>query len=271
MVADGSLEVQDQSERPSVENEIPGFVVSWLNTEGEQEQGPLSALWHLIESYQIDIFDISLRQITEDFMAFLKRAEDLRIELASSFAVMAARLLYYKSRALLPDPGFEESDGEDRLPPELIQQLLEYRKFQLAAGKLRNLEEVAIGMYVRTVKLVPRDIDSDGWLDVSLGDLIQSYAQLLNRLDEEDLVPAGMVVDLSEYSVEEKMETLRVLLTQFETLALFSLMQRPLFQKRGEVIVTFLAILELVRQKEALVRQRVVFGDIELTRREATV
>ena len=222
MISEGPLDVSEQSEERQVENEIPGFLVSWLNAEGEVEHGPLS-------------------------------------------------LLFYKSRALLPDPGFEDSEGEDRLPPELIQQLLEYRKFQLAAGKLRGLEDVAMGMLVRTVKLIPRDIDSDGWLDVSLGDLIQSYSQLLNRLDEEDSTPIGMVVDLSEYSVEEKMDSLRSLLVQFETIALFALMQKPQFQQRGEVIVTFLAILELVRQKEALVRQRAVFGDIELTRREVAV
>ncbi len=73
-------------------------------------------LWELIESYRVDIFDVTLNRITQDFLDFIRRAEELHIELASSFAMMASRLLYYKSKALLPDPGFEEAEEEKARP-----------------------------------------------------------------------------------------------------------------------------------------------------------
>ena len=136
----------EETERPL---ELQGFQVSWVNSEGEPEEGPLTLLWQLIESYRVDIFEISLIKITEDFLKFITSMESIRVEVASSFAVMASRLLYYKSKALLPDPGFEDNDTEPRLPPELIQQLLEYRRFQNAADRFRELEDITSGMFTR--------------------------------------------------------------------------------------------------------------------------
>ena len=181
----------DEPER--VRDPLDTFPVSWLNSDGEPEQGPMYVLWELIESYKVDIFEVSLHRITEDFLNFLRRAGELQVELASSFTVMASRLLYYKSRALLPDPGFEESDEESRLPPELVQQLLEYRKFQFAAERLGDLDETSAGMLTRKTGLVPDtgSAETNEWLDASLVDLIQAYSNVLNRAsgaedDEED-------------------------------------------------------------------------------------
>jgi segregation and condensation protein A len=258
-----------------VRDPLDNFAVSWTNADGEPEQGPLYVLWELIESYRVDIFEVSLLRITEDFLEFLKRADELQIELASSFAVMASRLLYYKSRALLPDPGFEESDDEARLPPELVQQLLEYRKFQFAAERLGELDETTAGMLVRKTGLVPHtgSDDSNEWLDVSLIDLIQAYANLLQRTRAagEETEEDRYEVQMEEHSVEDKIEYLRGLLVDAQSFAFNELFENVSEMSRIEIVATFLALLELTRQGEIILRQKVNFGEIRVFKKSVLV
>ncbi|MEQ9366205.1 MAG: segregation/condensation protein A [Leptospirales bacterium] len=257
-----------------VRDPLDTFPVSWLNSDGEPEQGPMYVLWELIESYKVDIFEVSLHRITEDFLNFLQRAGELQVELASSFTVMASRLLYYKSRALLPDPGFEESDDETRLPPELVQQLLEYRKFQFAAERLGDLDETSAGMLTRKTGLVPDtgSADANEWLDVSLVDLIQAYSNVLNRAnaseeDEEDQYE----VEMEEYSVEDKIVYLRGLLVDASSFAFEELFENIQEMSRVEIVATFLALLELTRQGEIILRQKVNFGEIRIFKKSVLV
>lgn len=258
-----------------VRDPLDNFPVSWMNSDGEPEQGPMYVLWELIESYRVDIFEVSLHRITQDFLNFLQRAGELQVELASSFTVMASRLLYYKSRALLPDPGFEDSDEETRLPPELVQQLLEYRKFQFAAERLGELDETSAGMLTRKTGLVPDtgSADANEWLDVSLVDLIQAYSNVLNRAsaqdgsDEED----HYEVEMEEYSVEDKIVYLRGLLVDAQSFAFEELFENIQEMSKVEIVVTFLALLELTRQGEIILRQKVNFGEIRIFKKSVLV
>lgn len=244
--------------------EAVGFVVSWTGPEG-REEGPLSVLWDLIESYRVDIFDVSLLKITQDFLVYMKAAA-LTLEAASSFAVMAARLLFYKSRALLPDPGFEE-EAEDRLPPELIQQLLEYRKFQFASEKLRDLEEITSGMMRRKI------IDEAGeeWFEASLADLVQAFSMVLQRLKEEHPELPLYEVHLNEVSVEEKVNHVRALLKDAVSCLFTDILVDAAAKGPGEIIASFLAILELTKLGEILLRQKSNFGPIEIYRKAFTL
>jgi len=242
---------------PEQSEEVTGFLVSWPGPEGTEE-GPLSLLWDLIEAYRVDIFDVSLFKITEDFLRHM-RAAHLPLEAASSFAVMAARLLYYKSRALLPDPGFEE-DTEDRLPPELIQQLLEYRKFQLASEKFRDLEEITSGMLRRRVV----DDQGEEWFEASLADLVQAYAMVLSRLRQDTEERPQYEILLNEINVEEKINYIREVFREAVSCNFVDLLLDPLHKGPGEIIAAFLAILELTKLGEIIIRQRVNFGPIEL-------
>jgi len=263
--------IESPPEKAEVENEIPGFLVSWQNPDGESEHGPLSVLWQLIESYKVDIFDVSLLKITDDFLQFIRSAGDLKIELVSSFAVMAARLLYYKSRALLPDPGFEEPDQDMRLPPELVQQLLEYRKFQIAAEKLRDLNDVTSGMFRRPSghHIAREKSDDNEWLDVSLVDLIRAYAEIVKKIDEANAGEYNMEVTMEEFSVEEKVFNIRKLLEEAVSFAFEDLFSSA--RKKGDIIATFLAILELVKQGEIVLQQKTIFGEIRIFRKSIVV
>ncbi|MBI3395966.1 MAG: segregation/condensation protein A [Spirochaetia bacterium] len=268
----GIVEEKDKaapSQGPDVHDDIPGFVVRWPGPEGEEE-GPLAVLWNLIEAYKVDIFDISIHRIAEDFLDFVRRAGELRIELASSFTVMAARLLYYKSRALLPDPGFEEPEADTHLPPELVQQLLEYRRFQLAADKLRDQEHITSGMYVRQA---PVRMDESGaeWLEVSVVELIRAYSHVLGRLEENTAEDPQMTVVMTEYSVDEKMAYVQRLLKDAVSFSFDDLFENIQTMDKNEVIATFLALLELVRESIIVIQQRAMFGEIRIFKKSAVV
>lgn len=257
-----------------IRDPLDTFPVSWTNSDGEPEQGPLYVLWELIESYRVDIFEVSLHRITQDFLQFLQLATELQVELASSFTVMASRLLYYKSRALLPDPGFEDNDDEARLPPELVQQLLEYRKFQFAAERLGELDEVTAGMFTRKTGLVPDagSDDSNEWLDVSLVDLIQAYSNVLQRAKgEEENDDDGYEIEMEEHSVEDKIAYLRGLLVDAQSFAFDELFERVTEMSKLEIVATFLALLELTRQGEIILRQKVNFGEIRIFKKSVLV
>lgn len=243
---------------------VAGFVVSWQGPEGEEE-GPLSLLWDLIESYRIDIFDVSLLKITQDFLHYMRSAA-LTLEAASSFAVMAARLLFYKSRALLPDPGFEE-EAEDRLPPELIQQLLEYRKFQFASERLRDLEQITSGMLRRRVV----DEYGEEWFEASLADLVQAFSMVLQRLKDENPQLPLYEVQLNEINVEEKMIYLRSLLANAVSCLFTDILVNAAQKGPGEIIASFLAILELTKLGEIILRQKTNFAPIEIHRKSSTL
>lgn len=273
--------VESESAAPASGAELEGekntdpldqFQVSWTTPEGEAQHGPLSVLWSLIESYRIDIFEVSLLRITQDFLRFLEHARDLQIELASSFAVMASQLLFYKSRALLPDPGFEDTEEEPRLPPELVQQLLEYRRFQLAADRLRELDETASGMLRRPAPpMVTRSADGNEWLDVGINDLIGAYSALLSRLQKSAEEEKRFEIQLEAVSVEDKIEVLRGLLANNQELSFEELFEGLDRMSRAEIIGTFLALLELTRLGEIVIRQRVNFGEIRIFKRAALV
>lgn len=249
------------------------FLVSWLNPEGEEEEGPLLLLWNLIESYRVDIFDVSLNKITIDFLAFMQRSRELNIEHVSSFTLMAARLLYYKSKALLPNPGFEEQDAEPRLPPEIIQQLLEYRKFQMATEKIQEMGERAAGMLSRKSKTRFKQKEGeDEWLNVSLVELVRAYGKIIEKhTKESDEDEKRYEIELEASSVEEKIENIKMFLenaVSFDFTDLFSDLHN---MNKWDIVSTFLAILELCKNGEIVLQQKKIFGPIIIFKKSIAV
>ncbi len=245
------------------------FITKWMGPEGEME-GPLYVLWQLIESYQVDIFQVSIHKITEDFLQFIERAKEQKIELASSFVLMASKLIYYKSKALLPDPGFEEEEENERLPPEIIQQLLEYKKFQLAAETLEELEEISQGIFYRTNE----DLTIETEESYNINDLIRVYINFLQKKEKIKVQkPKDIEINLDSITVEEKIEFIRKLLESSGNtyLTLYELFENPYTVSIFELIVSFLAILELARLKEIIIQQKEIFGPIYIFKKSIIV
>ena len=263
-----------QAQKAFIKEELtpsPGiqFFVSWRNGKGALERGPIQLLWDLIESYQVDIFDVSLERLTRDFLEFLEHKKRLELDLTASFIRMAARLVYYKGRALLPNLDFEETEEEDGLPPELVEQLLEYRKYQAAAEKLRLIEEISSGMYTRDPDPFPKeeksaDPEGESYLDLSITDLVMVYSRLLRKLEAEKKRQEDLSYDLEEYSVSEQISYLETLLEKLDSFTFEEIFEDPKYIRRGELITSFLALLELTKQGRIIIRQKNSFGEIRI-------
>ncbi len=241
-------------------SQTPEFVVRWNNQDGGLTEGPISVLWSLIDSYKVDIFEVSLARITSDFIQFLRTTQTLSIELTSEFAVMASHLVYLKSKALLPDPGFEEEDYDPPLPKELVDKLLEHKKFQIAGQKLAELDRITAGMFTRDTNQVLDDEET--WLDVSLVDLISAFNSILEKESLNEESPA-IYEGHQQYSVEDKMEYLLSLLEskgEIHFLDIFNV-NKP---DKKEIVAAFLAVLETVKIRMCKVVQHKVFGEIKI-------
>ncbi|TGK00076.1 ribulose phosphate epimerase [Leptospira langatensis] len=242
------------------ENGGNSFVVQWNNSEGGITEGPLSLLWSLIESYKVDIFEVTLSRITNDFLNFIKISESIHIDVGAEYALMAANLVYLKSKALLPDPGFEEEDYDPPLPPELVEKLLEHKKFQLTAQKLSDIDKTQAGVFQRETNQVIDE--SESWLDLSLLDLISAFNEILEKGGEEGEIPALLTAP-HRYSVEEKMVSISELLAERSDIS-FEELFSTVKPEKAEIVAVFLAMLELCKQRIVSIRQHKTFGEIRI-------
>ncbi len=230
-------------------------------------EGPLDLLLYLIKRDEVDIYDISIERITKQYLSYLEAFQVLNIELAGEFIVMAANLLYIKSRTLLPvDQQMAEEDAEEDDPRwELIRQLIEYKKFKEAAAQLRDQALLQESLFPR-VPVTPDLAPAENLLveEVGIFDLIHAFQKILKRLEKkpEDL----REIFAENFTVSEKIDYL-LRVTSSGT----SMQFEELFAdvaSRTEIVVTFLAMLELIRLKQIRVRQEGHFGVIWIDRTE---
>jgi len=226
-------------------------------------EGPLDLLLYLIKKDEVDIYDISLERITGQYLEFMDAFKSLDIDVAGEFVVMAANLIYLKSRALLPvnvQPPEEEVEEEDPRW-DLIRQLVEYKKFKDAAAKLsiRELEQSNLfGRLPESTDAAPeRPLG-----DVSVFDLINAFNNVLKRI-------ANKSEDLREifeenYTVSDKIDFIMKMTASGVPLKFTELFANA--ASRAEIVVTFLALLELIRLKQLRCTQEEPFSEIELRR-----
>lgn len=233
-------------------------------------EGPLDLLLYLVRRDEVDIYDIEIGRITRQYLDYLGAMESIDVEIGGEFIVMAANLLYIKSRTLLPADlqGPAEEEGEEEDPRwELIRQLIEYKKFKEAAGELRNREELAVRLFGRA----PSAPAPDGGATLLAGevgalDLIAAFQRVLGRIEKRK--GSEREIEADRFTVSEKIEFVLKVLPESEPLRFEELFAGQ--QTRGEVVATFLALLELVRLRHVVVEQEAAFGDILLRRRPET-
>ena len=229
-------------------------------------EGPLDLLLYLIKKDEIDIQDISINRITDQYLAYIETFNILNIDLASEFIVMAANLMYIKSRTLLPkaERPPEEDVEEDDPRWELIRQLIEYKKFKDAAGELaRRAGEQENFFMAHTAEQPAQPApETPPLAEVSIFDLIRAFQNVLKRFEEaHDL---GDIVD-DRFTVSDKIEHLLHTLQPGQRIGFQSLFAQA--TTKGEVIVTFLAVLELMKMNQFTVTQDHLLGEIEIARR----
>jgi segregation and condensation protein A len=234
-------------------------------------EGPFALLFHLIEKAEVDIYDISISHITAQYLAYLQAMQELNLEVASEFLVMAANLLKLKSKKLLPGTFDVVDEQDDSIlsidsQEELVQRLLDYRHFKAVADELRHFEHAQKRVFVRSLsgeKVVlvnPEESVIAG--SVTLPGLMQAFQKLLA---ERERLPQDVTPD--DFSVQDKIKhVLGALRGKKEGVDFTSL-----FAKQAaivEIIVTFFALLELVRMRKIRVWQSGPLGSLMIMRRQ---
>jgi segregation and condensation protein A len=231
-------------------------------------EGPLDLLLYLIKKDEVDIHSISIERITRQYLDYINTFKLLNIDLASEFIVMAANLMYLKSRTLLPrvDQPPEEDAEEDDPRWELIRQLIEYKKFKDAAGFLSIREVEQEGRFAHQPDAPELPVEETAPLaEVSIFDLIRAFQNVLKRFEESH--DFGDIID-DRYTVSDKIDFLFKQFAPGEAKSFETLFQTA--TTKAEVIVTFLAMLELMKLNQFIVRQSELLGEIVIERRTAS-
>jgi len=229
-------------------------------------EGPLDLLLYLIKRDEVDIYDISIERIAKQYLEYMEAFQVLNIDLAGEFIVMAANLLYIKSRTLLPrEQQMPEEDVDEDDPRwELIRQLIEYKKFKEAAGQLRSREALQEKLFPRfpsTPELAP----SANLLveEVGIFDLINAFQKVLKRLENKKREDLREIFE-ENFTVSDKIEFLLRVIYDGIPVRFDECFAEA--ANRAEIVVTFLAMLELIRLKQLRVRQENHFEDIWIER-----
>jgi segregation and condensation protein A len=217
-------------------------------------EGPLDLLLHLIRENKIDIYDIPIALITHQYLQYIKMMKELNLEIAGEFLVMAATLIYIKSRMLLPPD--EEAPLEEQEDPrlELVQRLLEYQRFKEAALNLKGREEEWMKVFCR--EPISDEADTELYLfDVSLFDLLSAFRKIL-----ETAPPEVISITKETLTVKDKMSLIMEMLEGQEAVRFEELFRENI--TRIQLIITFVALLELIRLGLVRAYQEREFGNI---------
>ncbi len=228
-------------------------------------EGPLDLLLYLIKKEEVDIYEVSLTKLATQFIEYIETMRLLDLEIAGEFLVMAATLMYIKSRELLPVDQQVETEGEDEGEDprwELIRQLVEYKKFKDAAAQLQILEVRQEAVFPRAPGTLEFEREADVKPDISIFDLVNAVSSILKRINEQRVDTRDIFED--KWSVSEKIEHLMKLTSEKAKVTFSELFAG--MTSRTEVVVTFLAMLELIRLKQLSALQAEPFGEIEICR-----
>ena len=232
-------------------------------------EGPLDLLLYLIKKDDIDINDIPISQITEQYMQYISMMKMLDLDVVGDFLVMAATLMQIKSRMLLPPDPNEQPEEELDPRDELARRLLEYKKFKEIAEALKEKETLRQDFFGRNIDPEAlqqlREESKEIYYEASLFDLISALSEALRKAPEEVIHE----IITEEFTVEKKLHDILHLLLKESTIRLQDLFERS--RTKIEIIVTFLAVLELIRIKELIAVQKGVFGEIEIMRNQKKI
>ena len=222
-------------------------------------EGPLDLLLHLIKESKMDIMNIEIESITEQYVAFLKQQEKMNLEVSSEYLVLASELLEIKSKLLIPSEKLDEVGEEIDPREELINRLLEYEAYKNITNVLKEKELLRRDIYTKTPENVRNYVEESNEIhaDVTLEDLVNALSKYFERKQEER--PLNTRVTVKEISVASRRSDIKRLLKEKKKVSFFELF--PIVSKEY-IVATFLAILEMARNKELTITQNDTFDDI---------
>ena len=231
----------------------------------DEVEGPLDLLLHRIKQSNINIQDIDISVITAQYLDYINKMDELNINVAASYLVMATELMEIKSKSLLPRTEEEstEEDDEEVSKERLINKLIEYQKYKDMTSTFKELEVERQKIYIKSPEKISNYIDNtitnDG--DTSIDDLVNAFKGFLERLDREK--PITTKITNKEYSVKSRKQGLRKLLKEHPRVKFTELFEET---NTPYIVVTFLSILEMTKEKEIVLRQDGNFKDIIIER-----
>lgn len=224
-------------------------------------EGPLDLLLYLIKRDELDIYAISIERITKQYLEYLQAFQELNLDVAGEFIVMAANLLYIKSRSLLPadqQPPEEEAE-EDDPRWELIRQLIEYKKFKEAAAELHTRALQQENIFARAGVPAADSAQQIALAEVGIFQLINAFQNVLKRAEARAQLQE---IFGENFTVSDKIETILRRVSEGRALKFSELFAGA--ASRVEIVVTFLALLELIRLRQVCAFQPDAFGEIEI-------
>ncbi|MBD3345970.1 MAG: hypothetical protein GF401_12985 [Chitinivibrionales bacterium] len=234
-------------------------------------EGPLDLLLYCVTKSEVEIADISVAQVTEQYLSYLDLMKELNIDVAAEYLHMAATLLRLKSRELVPqqiDENLETEEDGIHTKEQLIAQLLEYKKFKEAANSLRVFESEQFGSFARGTSDEPkagRESEEGSKIigNVSIYDLLSAFMNILNREEEED--EHNHIVQVETARIDDQIEHILSILQDTPEIRFQELFKSS--RQKIVLVVTFMALLELVKMQEITFRQEDIFGEIHVVKR----
>ena len=222
-------------------------------------EGPLDFLLHLIKENKMDIFDLKIEEITEQYLSYIRKQESMNLEIDSEYLVLASELIEIKSKLLLPHEKevFDEEESDPR--EELMNRLLEYQAYKEITKTLKEKELIRQEIYTKAPSSLKEfvDNDTDIKMDITLDDLVDAFQKFLERKKESK--PLTTKVTENEITVSSRRSDIKMLLSKGKKVSFFKLF--PVYTKEY-VVATFLAVLEMVKNKEIIITQNDTFDDI---------
>ena len=228
----------------------------------DEFEGPLDLLLHLIKQSNISIMDIEINEITKQYLDYLNKMEELNINVASSYLVMAAELMEIKSKSLLPNTIDTPEEEEEEVSKEsLINKLIEYQKYKDMISTFKVMEENRQDIFVKPPEKTSNYLDNiivnnD---DTTINDLVDAFKKFLERKDKEK--PITTKITTKEYSIKDRKKSIRNILKEKHKVLFTELFTE---YNIGYIIVTFLSILEMTKEKEITIKQDNNFKDITI-------
>lgn len=235
------------------------------NVRFEVFEGPLDLLLYLIKKEEVDIYEVNLTSLATQFIDYIETMRSLDLEIAGEFLVMAATLLYIKSRELLPVDQQVQTEAEDEGEDprwELIRQLVEYKKFKDAAAQLGQMEARQEAIFPRRPAKLEFEVEPNRKTEASIFDLVNAVSTVLQRFSKREGDRRDIFED--KWSVSEKIEHVMRTISERPRVRFSELFEGV--TSRAEVVVTFLAMLELIRLKQIAAVQAEAFGEIDIVR-----
>ena len=223
-------------------------------------QGPLDLLLHLIKEAKMDIFDLKIEEITSQYLEYINKMEEMNLNIASSYLVMSAELLELKSRMLLPKHNNDDEEVEEDPREELVNKLIEYQRYKDLTSEFKDLELERQMIYTKIPENIKEYVSENQVInggEVTLDDLVDAFNKFLER--QKMNKPLNTKVTSKEITVEHRRTSIRKILGKKKKVNFMELFD---VINKEYVVVTFLAVLEMAKAKELIIRQENNFDDI---------